>query len=1087
MPDQQDDHKFDDNEFTEYPEDQNEQRRAPDHDDDVPFHLPMVHDAEDEDDDPTDDLPLLSHKPSPDEVWDKQRDRHHMPTMPVPREPGTPDPKQTISGSGRDRHVEQPTMVNMRPMQQAAPPPPYSRPTVQAPPPPSRAPQWPALPPRPHSKRRTFLGIPAGCLVLVLGLFGTFCGGLTILTVATSAIFGARIEQQLSEQVAAVDTYRNFESTFYYDRHGVELYEAFNEGRRTNVDLSDIPQALIEATIAIEDDSFFSNPGIDVQSTTRAFLQYVGLAEGDTGGSTITQQLVRNLLFDPQYRAERSVQRKLEEIGLALVLTQRKSKEEILRLYLNEIYYGNLAYGAQAAAQTLFNKDVGELTLGEAAMLAGLPQAPAELDPLNPDPSVQAAVEQRWRTVLDRMVQEGYITDAERNDVLRQGITFHQPDVPFRAPHFTVFVQSELEQLMRSLDYSPETITSGGLKVYTTLDLSINDMAQTAIRNQIDRLQANNVTNGAVLVLKPLTGEILAMVGSADYNNDAIDGRVNVAIAPRQPGSTVKPFTYSSAMELGMSTEEIIWDTPLRIEGPGVPPGWPRNYDNRYHGPQRMRQALANSYNIPAVSTLRRIGVPNLLAIMQRFGVRSLGNDASRYGLSLTLGGGEVTLLELTRAYAVFANQGAYVPTTSILCVMTSQDEILYQYENGCPEGNPTQSTVNRRGFGTQVLDPRIAFIISDILGDNAARSPAMGSSSPLYTPSILSSVKTGTTDDVKDNWTVGYTRNVAVGVWVGNSNGDPMVNSSGLTGAAPIWNSVITAIYNDSALLASFASDGQLLNDQIQPPAGLNRVRLCDVSRMLDPVTSCTGFVEEWALASPAGRPLPDGGLEYPPAPPPQQQSAVTSGPNLVEVEPDIYRVMAHRIPSEIATFIQFQVPVGQAAPPPPVYCQVPVELAPTAMSLGAQELLFIAPPEVPEEAIEAERYARNANLAFLPTIQCDPSLLQGGTQYGPPVVTAMITSPAPGAVLSSETPIMGTVQFSPDQAQFYKIEVIGGPFSDWVTIGTTHNQSVVNGQLENLYVPGLSSGNYRMRLVLVDHGGGFLQTPFEVPFSVQ
>lgn len=1080
-----------DEEFTE-PE-ESEPKRPRRQDDDVPFHLPLLND-DDEEDDETGDLPLVYHKPEAEKPAEKEpaakgksRQPHNMPTMPVPREPGSPDYNKTVGGSGQ-KSENQNTVIHIPAAPQPSQPsqPQYQRPPTPPPPPPGSAQRPAALPPRSRPKRRTVLGIPTGCLVLVLGLFGTFCGGLTILTVATSAIFGSRIERQLSEQVAAVDSYQNFESTFYYDRNGIELYEAFNEGRRTNVDIANIPDVLIDATLAIEDDSFYTNPGIDVQATTRAFLQYVGLAEGDTGGSTITQQLVRGVLFDPQYRAERSIQRKLEEIGLALVLTGRKSKDEILELYLNEIYYGNLAYGAQAAAQTLFDKNVSDLTLGEAALLAGLPQAPASLDPLSPDPSVQAAVNLRWRTVLDRMVTEGFISDAQRNQALQQGLNFKQPDVPFRAPHFTVFAQTELEQLMTALGYDAEAITRGGLKVYTTLDLRINEMAQTAVQNQISRLAANNVSNGAVTVIKPVTGEILAMVGSADYHNDAIDGRVNVSISPRQPGSTMKPFTYSSAMELGMSPAEVIWDTPLKIEGPGVPPGWPRNYDGRFHGPQRMRQALANSYNIPAVSTLRRIGVQNLLAIMQRFGVRSLGNDASRYGLSLTLGGGEVTLLELTRAYSVFANQGAYVPTTSLLCILNSRDEIIYQYENGCPRGNEISTTVNQRGFGTQILDPRIAFLISDFLGDNAARSPAMGSNSPLYTPQIRSSVKTGTTDDVKDNWTVGYTRNVAVGVWVGNSNGDPMVNSSGLTGAAPIWNSVITTIYNDTGLLGSFASDGTLLNDQIQPPAGLNRQRLCDLNSMIDPVISCTGFTEEWTLASPAGRPLPDGGMDYPPAPAPQQQQPVTTGPNLIEAEPDIYRVMVHRIPGEIATFIQFQVGVGQAAPPPPIYCQVPVELAPTAASLGAQEQFFIAPPEVPEEAVEAERFARNANLAFLPTIQCDPSLLQGGQQYGAPVVTALISSPQPGAVLTGETPIYGTVQFSPDQAMFYKVEVIGGAFPDWVTIGTTHNQSVVNGQLENLYVPGLTPGNYRMRLVLVDHTGGFLQAPYEVPFSV-
>jgi membrane peptidoglycan carboxypeptidase len=591
--------------------------RSQEFDDDVPFHLPLADNARPEaDDDETDDMPVTQ----AGQVWKAERDLNNMPTMPIPREPGSPDPNKTLVGSGGMdpnpdfRGPPQATVVNMRPTraaQQAAPPRPAS--TLPPPPAPSKPQRPVALPPRPRA-RRGFLGIPSGCLVIFVGTFATFCGGLTLLTLVASATFGARIESQLAQQVARVDDYQNFESTFFYDRNGTQLYEAFNEGRRTNVPLANIPQNLIDATLAIEDDNFYSNPGIDVPATTRAFLQYVGLAEGDTGGSTITQQLVRNLLFDPEYRAERSVQRKLEEIGLAVVLTQRKSKDEILELYLNEIYYGNLAYGAQAAAHTFFDKDVSELTLGEAALLAGLPQTPADLDPLNPDPSVQAAVEMRWRTVLDRMVTEGYLTDAQRNETLRQGLTFHTPDVPFRAPHFTVYAQGELERLMRALGYGPETITRGGLQVYTTLDLRINDAAQGAIQTQIARLAANNVSNGAVIVLKPVTGEILAMVGSADYNNDAIDGRVNVTIAPRQPGSTMKPFTYSAALEQGAITPaSVLWDTPLKITGPGVPANWPRNYDSRYHGPMRMRQSLANSYNIPAVAILRRVGVPRLL------------------------------------------------------------------------------------------------------------------------------------------------------------------------------------------------------------------------------------------------------------------------------------------------------------------------------------------------------------------------------------------------------------------------------------------------------------------------------------------
>lgn len=1089
----------------EFPEDSNIENKAID--DDVPFHLPPNTEVDDDETPLELGLQKPSVKPSKTDLWDRERDAHNMPTMPIPREPGVPDYKKTLPGSGGfdpnpdfeppqqegntvpHQVVSQDTVMNMRPVVD-----PYVRQPAQqsvpTPPPAYTQAQQPsALPPRKaggQPRRRRILGCSPGCLMIFGGLFATFCGGLTLVILILSATLGARLEQRLQAQVALVDEYDNFESTFFYDRNGVQLYEAFTEGRRINVNLSQIPQNLIDATLAIEDDNFYENIGIDIPATMRAFGQYVGLFEGASGGSTITQQVVRNVLFEPEYRAERSPQRKVEEILLALLLTQRNSKDEILELYLNEIFYGNLAYGAQAAARTFFDKDVADLTLGEAALLAGLPQAPADLDPLNPDPAVQAAVEVRWRTVLDRMVTEGFVTDEERNEALRTPLTFKEPDVPFRAQHFTLYARNELEDLLLSIGYGPDQIARGGLRVYTTVDIRVNDLAQQAARDQIVRLASNNAGNSAVTVLKPLTGEILAMVGSIDYNNENIDGQVNVAISPRQPGSTLKPLTYSAALEIGASTGDVVWDTPMNISGPGIPADWPRNYDGRFHGPMRIRQALANSYNIPAVSTLRSIGVENLLSIAQRFGIRSLGNDASIYGLSLTLGGGEVTLLELVRAYSVFANQGVYVPTTSILCILNSDDQMIYQYEGGCPRGTETAETVNQRGFGTQVADPRVAFYISDVLGDNNARSPAFGTNSPLNTGTLFSSVKTGTTDDVKDNWTIGFTRNVAVGVWVGNSRGEPMVNSSGLTGAAPIWNAVMTGIYNNNELLNSFAVDGTLLSDQPIAPSGITLRQLCNPALLNDPATQCAASTNEWVLDSPAGRPSPDGtGLEYPP-PVVQQPQNVSSGPNLVEVEPGIYRVLAHRIPSEIANQITFNVNLGQPQPISPLYCQVPVELAPSAVGVGAQELLFLAPPSQPDEASGAEQFARQNNIAFLPTIACTPELLVPGGNFGPNVVTAVITSPSPGQVLTAETPILGTVQFSPDQARFYKVEVRGGSFPDWVTIGTTHDQSVVNGQLENLFVPGLSAGNYVMRLVLVDHGGGFLQAPYEVPFSV-
>ena len=1092
-------------------------------------------------DDETDEMPPVTDEQIAAARTPKPRppapDVHDLPTMPPPLEQNptsSNDPRQTLAGSGgldpnpdfssSEAHRGEYTVPHIVPFQhtmvhvppergtppaQTVPAPPYQ--PRQAPPAPRQqntlpnqgytvpGGQGPAqgqyppqyvqpgapvpgqgkLPARKSARKRKILGCSPGCFMVFVGVFVTFCGGLSLITLLLSATLGSRLEEQLQTQVASIDDYRNFESTFFYDRTGELLYEAFSEGRRTNVEYEQFPVDLINATVAIEDDSFWSNPGFELQATGRAFLQYLGSPGDATGGSTITQQLVRNVLFDYAYRSERSPQRKIEEILLSVLLTQRRSKPEILALYLNEIYYGNLAYGAQAASQALFGKDVGQLTLGEAALLAGLPQAPANLDPLNPDPDVQEAVNDRWRQVLDRMVIRNYITDAQRNEALSLGLAYNPPDAPMLAPHFTVYAQQAFAELMGRLGYLPNDVTRGGWQIYTTLDLDMNNMAQQAAASQVAALAGNNVSNAAVLVTKPQTGEILAMVGSVDYDNDAIDGQVNVTVAQRQPGSTMKPFTYSSAMELGFTPADVIWDTPTDIAGYR-----PVNYDSAFHGPVRLRTALANSYNIPAVQTLRLVGVENLLAFMQRVGVESLGMDASQFGLSLTLGGGEITLLELTRGYSVFANGGVLVPTTAILCVLDGEDNIVYEYEGGCPKGNRSDQTHSEAGYGTQVLDPRIAYIISDVLADNNARSAAMGANSPLRTD-IGASVKTGTTNDIKDNWTVGYTRNVAVGVWVGNSRGEAMVNSSGLTGAAPIWNSVITSIYNNPDMRNTLAVEGQLQPDRADPPQGMSRQTLCDLNALRDPATDCAGTVSEWLLDGPAGLPDGNGGLIFPAQQAGPDGNPPQTGPWLQEIQPDIYRVLAQPIPPEIGAQIQFQQVSGQAAPPAPIYCQVPIEAA--SMAPAARDQIFIGPPPDAADAAQAETWARGNGLAFLPTIACDAGLLSLSPGAGGPIViTAQIQSPTPGQVVSGETPVIGTVQFSPDQALYYKVEISGGQFGgNWVTVGDTHSNSVVNGQLE--YLAALPPENYQVRLVVVGHDGNFVQPPYTVAFTAQ
>ena len=983
-----------------------------------------------------------------------------------------------------------PYLAPRSPSDPTLPPPAFPESHAPAPAPPGAArradtPEG-GLRPRMRRRKRRVLGLPMGCFWMMAGLFVTFCGGLTMLTMGAAMIFLPQVEAEWTARIAEVDNYRGFESSFIYDRYGNELYEAFGEGRRVHVSFDRIPRSLIHATIAIEDDSFFKNIGIDIGHTALAALNYLGASAGENtpGGSTITQQLVRNIFFDFEKRAQRSIARKAEEILLAIVLTQSKSKEDILEMYFNEIYYGNLAYGVQTASQTFFGKDVDQLSLGEAAMLAGLPQAPASLDPLNPDPLVQAAVDVRWRQVLGEMLEEGFITREQARAALQEGLTFVPPKVSLTAPHFTVYAQGELERLMLGLGYSPEQITGGGLRVYTTLDQNVNRLAQRAAAGQVAQLQAKNVSNAAVVAARPDNGEIIAMVGSIDYDNEAIDGSVNVTTAFRQPGSTMKPFTYAAAMERGMSTLDVLWDTRTQIALPGLPVYAPRNFDNEFHGPMTMRAALANSYNIPAVQTLRQTGVDYLLAFLRRFGVTTLSEDASRYGLSLTLGGGEVSLIELTNAFAVFANQGVYAPVTSIRCVIGSGDEIIYQYENGCPHGTVTAMTATRKAEGLRVLDPRLAFVITDMLSDNQARSEAMGARSPLRTDNIFAAVKTGTTDDIKDNWTIGYTRNVAVGVWVGNNDGDPMINSSGLTGAAPIWNRVLTGIYADRELLSAFATDGRLLNDQPIPPAGLTLRQVCDVRRLIELSTRCPATINEWTLDGPAGIPDNQGNLDYPPAAAPYPTPIPVVGSAAQEVSHGVYQTLAYPLPPEVGAGIQFRVAPGEQQPIPPNFCRVPLEQAEEALGAGAQTLWFIAGPSTSQaDAVEAERYARENGLAFLPTVDCWPGVYSAHT-VGSVGAILQIQQPAGGQSVNRVVPIVGTAQYDSAQGEFYHMYIRGGQFADWTPLGNPQRRTVINGQLEMLHADALRPGNYVLRLALV-RGGAIVQAS-DVVFSV-
>jgi penicillin-binding protein 1C len=594
-----------------------------------------------------------------------------------------------------------------------------------------------------------------------------------------------------------------FETTRILDRNGNLLYEILDPtaGRRTYVYLEDISPFLVAATIATEDEDFYSHPGLNFFAIIRAFLQNMLSGEVVSGASTITQQVARMLLFEIEEGAyyERTYARKVKEAILAIEITRRYSKDEILELFLNENFYGNLAYGIEAAAQTYFGTSAQKLTLTQASFLAGLPQAPSVYDVYtNPE-----ATFARQRDVLRLMVttstEQGCIyvsnsplpicvnmANASEAAYALVDYEFQAPDVTIRYPHWVNYIHNLLEE-----QYDAQTIYRSGFSVETTLDPGMQNTALEAVEKQVLALRDNHkVQSGALVAIHPPTGEILAMVGSADFYDEDIDGQINMAISPRQPGSSIKPLTYVTAFEKGWTPSTLLWDVETEFPPSGLSndprdPYVPVNYDEKYHGPKTVRSALANSYNIPAVRALMFVGVgiatdateeSGLIEMAHRLGITDLNENY--YGLSLTLGGGEVKLLDMTSVYAVFANGGKLIPPVAITRITDHDGNVVFEHEAATPE---------------QVIRTEHAFLISSILSDNEARTPAMGANSALKLP-FMAAAKTGTTDDFRDNWTIGYTPDIAVGVWVGNPDYTPMQNVSGLSGAAPIWNEFMQA-----------------------------------------------------------------------------------------------------------------------------------------------------------------------------------------------------------------------------------------------------------------------------------------------------
>ena len=560
-------------------------------------------------------------------------------------------------------------------------------------------------------------------------------------------------------------------TTKIFDRNGALLYEIYSDQNRTPLPLANIPKSVKDATISIEDRDFYYHQGISVKGIARAASEII-FKNQIQGGSTITQQLIKSALLTPEI----TITRKIKEVVLAFWAERLYTKDQILEMYLNQVPYGGTAWGVEAASQTYFGKSVRDLNLAEAALLAGLPAAPTEYSPFGDHP--EKAIE-RQHEVLQSMVETHAITKEEEAKALATPLTFAKPRIGIRAPHFVMFVKNLLEER-----YGPRLVDQGGLRITTSLDLSIQEKAQEVVKNSVDSLASLRVGNGAAMVTNPKTGEILAMVGSKDYFDIPNQGNVNVTTALRQPGSSIKVVNYSAALENGFTAASVLDDSPVVFQSVGSPPYSPVNYDGKFHGPTPLRYALANSYNIPAVKVLNKIGVGTMIDKGKLMGITTW-QDPTQYGLSLTLGGGDVTMYDMMKVFGTLANEGKRVDLLPILKVT---DYTGHVYE----DNKPAQSV--------QAVKPEVAWIMSNILSDNDARTAAFGPNSSLVIPGKTVSVKTGTTDSKRDNWTLGYTPSYVVGVWVGNNNNAPMdpLLTSGITGAAPIWHDIMTMLLKD-------------------------------------------------------------------------------------------------------------------------------------------------------------------------------------------------------------------------------------------------------------------------------------------------
>lgn len=645
---------------------------------------------------------------------------------------------------------------------------------------------------------RSFSGFRKDMLTLFFCLAST----IAIIPVFTYLYFAG----DLSDKDSIMN--RNNTGVVLLDRENKPFFTFYQGKYKETVSLSEIPPIAQQAVIAVEDKGFYQHPGFSLKAIIRSLVDDLRYGDLVYGGSTITQQLVKNSLL----HTRKDFLRKYQEITLASEIERRFSKDEILEMYLNSAYFGEGAFGIEDASKTYFNKSAKDLSLAESAMLAGLLPAPSKYSPLNGNGD---KAKERQSFVLRKMMEQGYIDQAQKEEADSRQLVLNQvpPTINSTAPHFAIMVKEELIKR-----YGEEKVARSGFKVKTTLDLKWQEQAERLVLEQVQSLARNGVSNGAVVVMDPISGEVKVLVGSKDWYDDEF-GKVNIATSLRQPGSSFKPVVYVKALEDGLITPATVLkdqptsfanfdrsvldsysdrNTAMRILSRDPNAFYtPQNYDRKFRGPVLVRQALANSLNVPAVEVMEKVGVAKVVEYAKAAGITSL-EEPSNYGLSLVLGTGEVQLLELTNFYATLANKGHKNEPTLILEIIDKYDESIYRYTS-----NPQP-----------VMSQENAFIVSSILSDNRARQELFGNALTVSRPAA---VKTGTTDDYKDAWTVGYTPNLVVGVWVGNNDGKPMDNIAGSLGAAPIWRSLMERFFRE------------LPRVDFEPPAGVVKLSICN------------------------------------------------------------------------------------------------------------------------------------------------------------------------------------------------------------------------------------------------------------------